>query len=430
MAVSTADLVCPAMACLRVSVLGMPEGQDGPDLQVLVAKLVNAFLETRWEWPRRFEQMTPYAFVLTDPNAAKMDKRALKALASELQLKLFGADGDTQGEVSLLVFEGSDIEVHRFARLPTEDVGRMLAGHRLEPPFEGSLDRIVASPALRREGRGPKMEAATETAAAKPSAVTAVFDDLEIGPAPERPALPATAPGQFEPLFSPLYMTVTQSFIGNMALCRRAGSRRVPSLLGSAPLPDVLVEAFDEGCVEGAVWALSQGPGGLLFVPLSFSSLVRPAGRRAYARFLCHLPAEHKARLGAAIYDTPRDPSFFAMSTIRRFLEPFVAEINLHVSDPNFEIDKLAPGMVGSVTLVLPNAEPSLRMSAAKQFLQSREIYKKKRVWPGLGPIMNQGELDICLSLRAPVISGPGIAGPATKPVNLRAFDVDMLPLS
>ena len=70
MAVSTADLVCPAMACLRVSVLGMPEGQDGPELQVLVAKLVNAFLETRWEWPRRFEQMTPYAFVLTDPNPA------------------------------------------------------------------------------------------------------------------------------------------------------------------------------------------------------------------------------------------------------------------------------------------------------------------------------------------------------------------------
>lgn len=428
MAVSTADLVCPAMACLRVSVLGMPEGQDGPELQALVAKLVNAFLETRWEWPRRFEQMTPYAFVLTDPNAAKMDKRALKALAQELQLKLFGADGDTQGEVSLLVFEGSDIEVHRFARLPAEDVGKMLAGHRLEPPFEGSLDRIVASPALRRETRLPKAEA-TGAYAPKPDAGVEVFDDLEIGPAPERAPPPPPTPGKFEPLFSPLYMTVTQSFIGNLVLCRRAGSRRIPSLLGSTPLPDVTVEAFDEGCVEGAVWALSQGPGGLLFVPLSFSSLVRPAGRRAYARFLCHLPAEHKARLGAAIYDTPRDPSFFAMSTIRRFLEPFVGEINLQVSDPNFEIDKLAPGMVGSVTLVLPDAESSLRMSAAKQFLQARETYKKKRVWPGLGPVMNRGELETCLSLRAPVISGPGIARPAAKPVNLRAFDVDQLPL-
>src|SRR5437016_5074961 len=99
MAVSTAELVCPAMACLRVSVMGMPQGQDSAELQTLVAKLVNAFLETRWEWPRRFEQMTPYAFVLTDPNADKMDKRALKALASELQLKLFGADSEGQGEV-------------------------------------------------------------------------------------------------------------------------------------------------------------------------------------------------------------------------------------------------------------------------------------------------------------------------------------------
>jgi hypothetical protein len=427
MAVSTADLVCPAMACLRVSVLGMPDGRDGPDLQALVAKLVNAFLETRWEWPRRFEQMTPYAFVLTDPNAAKMDKRALKALASELQLKLFGADGDAQGEVSLLVFEGSDVEVHRFARLPSEDIGRMLAGHRLEPPFEGSLDRIVASPA---SGRPSKTATATAVAAVQSPAASEIFDDLEIGPPPERATSPAPAAGPLEPLFSPLYMTATQRFIGNQVLCRRPGSRRMPSLLGHAPLPDVPVEAFDEGCVEAAVWALSQGPGGLLFVPLSFSSLVRPAGRRAYARFLCHLPAEHKARLGAAIYDTPRDPSFFAMSTIRRFLDPFVGEINLHVSDPNFEIDKLAPGMVGSVTLVLPDAEPSMRMSAARQFLQSRGVYKKKRVWPGLGPVMNQGELDMCLSLRAPVISGPGIASLADKPVNLRAFDVDMLPLT
>ncbi|MDB5458885.1 MAG: hypothetical protein JWO72_626 [Caulobacteraceae bacterium] len=428
MAVSTADLVCPAMACLRVSINGAPAGQDGPDLQVLVAKLINAFLETRWDWPRRFEQMTPYAFVLTDPNAAKMDKRALKALASELQLKLFGVDGESAGEVSLLLFEGSDVEVHRFARLPAEDVTRMLAGQRLEPPFEGNLDRITAAP--RREGRLARIEAATPAAIARALATADILDDLEVPPPFDRAPAPAPPARRLEPLFSPLYLTVTHSFIGNIALCRRAGTRRLPSLLGSTPLPEVSAEAFDEGCVEGAVGALSQGPGNLLFVPLSFSSLVRPAGRRAYARFLCHLPAEHKARLGAAIYDTPRDPSFFALSTIRRFLDPFFGEINLHVADPNFEIDKLAPGAVGSVTLVLPDAESAVRMSAARRFLQSRDLYKKKRVWPGLSPVLNQSELDMCLTLRAPVISGPGIARPSGQPVNLRAFDVDRLPLA
>src|ERR1035437_8242361 len=126
MSVSAADMASPAMACLRGSIHGMPAGQNGPDLQVLVAKLINAFLETRWQFPRQFEQMTPYAFVLSDPKAAKMDRRALKALADELQLTLFGADSDGDGEVSLLVFEGSDIEVHRFARLPGEDVDRFM----------------------------------------------------------------------------------------------------------------------------------------------------------------------------------------------------------------------------------------------------------------------------------------------------------------
>jgi hypothetical protein len=156
---------------------------------------------------------------------------------------------------------------------------------------------------------------------------------------------------------------------------------------------------------------------------------VRPAGRRAYARFLCRLPAEHKGRLAAAVYDAPRDPSFFALSTIRRFLEPFFGEMNLHVADPNFEIDKLAPGVVGSVTLVLPDAEPSVRLSAAKRFLEARELYKKKRVLPGVGPLQNQAELDACLSLRIPVISGPAIAPTTIKPVNLRGFGVDQLPL-
>jgi hypothetical protein len=167
----------------------------------------------------------------------------------------------------------------------------------------------------------------------------------------------------------------------------------------------------------------------MMFVPLSFSSLVRPAGRRAYARFLCHLPAEHKTRLGAAIYDTPRDPSFFALSTIRRFLETFVGEINLHVADPNFEVDKLPPGVVGSVTLVLPDAEPSLRLSSARLFLKSLELYKKKRVFPCISGVASRDELDSLMVIRAPIVSGPGVAPAAPQPVTLRSFDIDQLPL-
>jgi hypothetical protein len=427
MSVSAADMASPAMACLRVSIHGMPEGQNAPDLQVLVAKLINAFLETRWQFPRRFEQMTPYAFVLSDPKAAKMDRRALKALAAELQLKLFGADGDGDGEVSLLVFEGSDVEVHRFARLPGEDVDRFMDGEALDPPFEGRADRISA--ARKREGRAdnPVRAAIDKARAPGPD----VFGDLEFGPSPQ-PAPPPPQPHQrtLDPLFSALYMTGSQSFVGNVVLCRRPGSLRTPSLIGPTPIAEITAEAFDEGCVDSAVWALSRGAaGGLLFVPLSFSSLVRPAGRRTYARFLCHLPAEHKARLGAAIYDTPRDPSFFALSTIRRFLEAFVGEINLHVTDPDFEIAKLQPGAVSSVTLVLPDREPKVRIAAVRRFLESREVYKNKRVWPGVGPVADAAELEACLTLRAPVVSGPAVAKATATPVASRKFELDRLPL-
>ena len=43
--------------------------------------------------PRRFEAMTPYAYLLSDPRSVEPDKTTLQALSRELQLKLFGASG-------------------------------------------------------------------------------------------------------------------------------------------------------------------------------------------------------------------------------------------------------------------------------------------------------------------------------------------------
>src|SRR6202000_3457187 len=138
----------PAMACLRVSILSPPGGQKAEDLQALVAKAINVLLQSRCEWARQFEEITAYPFVLTDPRSERMDKRGLKALAGELQLKLFGSEGE--GEVSLLLFEGSDLEVDRFARLSVDDVDRMLAGHAMPPAVRG-----LHRPHHRRRPRGP-----------------------------------------------------------------------------------------------------------------------------------------------------------------------------------------------------------------------------------------------------------------------------------
>jgi hypothetical protein len=424
MPVSTADLVSPAMACLRVSIVAAPGGQSAKDLQALVAKVINAFLETRWIWPRQFEQMTPYAFVLTDPRATHMDKRGLKALAAELQLKLFGADGD--GEVSLLMFEGTDVEVHRFAKLSIEDVDRMLAGEAMKPPFEGQIERIFAGNT--HEARLARIETAADRISPPGAPVSEGFEDLAFDP-PPRLATPK-AEAKFEHVYGGLYLTLTHSFVGSLALCRRTRRDRhlVPDLGSPEALPGLAAEVFDEACVESALQALSQDAAGLLFVPLSFSSLVKPAGRRAYARFLCHLPAEHKDQLGAAIYDTPRDPSFFALSTIRRFLDPFFGEFNLHVADPGFEVEKLAPNIVSSVTLVLPDREASARAAAVRRFMQMKDAYKKKRIWAGVAGLLNTNELDACLSLRVPVIGGPAVSGLAARPVGARTVDTAELP--
>jgi hypothetical protein len=413
MPVSTADLVSPAMACLRVSLLSPPGGQDERELQALVAKVINAFLQSRWEWPRQFEQMTPYAFVLTDPRSDRMDRRGLKALASELQLKLFGSDGE--GEVALLLFEGPDVEVHRFARLSVDDVERMLAGEALHPPFEGVLNHIAADFA-HDEPRGR---------------IDAPANDAEESESPRR-TVPPPVRGRQESIYAGLYLISTQSIIGSLALCRRPRRDRwvYPDLSTAEALPGMAAEAFDEGCVESALEALAQCATGLLFVPLSFSSLVRSSGRRAYARFLCHLPAEARCRLGAAIYDTPRAPSYFALANVRRFLDPFFGELNLQVRDPAFEVEKLAPDMVSSVTLALPpEREPAERLAAIRRFMQKREAFKKKRIWPGVGPLANRMELDVCLSLRVPVLGGPAVSELGVEPLGPVTADPDTLPV-
>src|SRR5215469_13831836 len=238
MGVSTADLVSPAMACLRVSILSPPGGQDERELQTLVAKVINAFLQSRWEWPRQFEQMTPYAFVLTDPRSDRMDKRGLKALAGELQLKLFGSEGE--GEVSLLLFEGSDMEVHRFARLSVDDVERMLAGEALHPPFEGTLDHITAE--LARD-YGPAWVGEPAEVVEEPPA--------RAQPVPRRS-------GRYEPVYAGLYLASAQSIMGSLAFCRRPRRDRwmFPDLSTAEALPGLPAEGFDEGCVDSAVQAL------------------------------------------------------------------------------------------------------------------------------------------------------------------------------
>jgi hypothetical protein len=383
------DNSCKAIACLRVILYGLQARQHAAELDALVGKLINAFLETRWIWPRQFAQMTAYAFILSDPRVKTLDKVALQALSRELQSKLFGASGG--GEVALILFEGEEPEVHRFAALEPEEVRRLTNGEGgVSPPFEGQLSHVTP--------HGAKVIDPT------PRIVSYSTPKFE---------------RNYEPLYRALYFAPSRRFFANIALCKPLGAVGLcDRLAGAHVLPGVATEEFDEGCVESALEALRQAPvQGQLFVPLNFSSLIRPASRLAYGEFLSRLPIGHRDKLSAAVYETPRDPSFFALNQISKYLAGHFGQFNLVVSDPGFEIEKLPQGLVASVGLVLPEADAPSRLASIRRFMQNREIYKRKQVWPGVLGVATRGELDLCVELRTPAISGPAVSQLTPGPI-------------
>ena len=382
-----------------------------PELDALVGKLTSAFLETRWVWPRQFSQLAPSAFILSDPRVQELDKEALQALSRELQQKLFGVSGS--GEVALMVFEGDEMEVHRFAGLEADALRQIARGDggSLFPPFEGQLSKVTAK-------------------GAEPVALRS--DDLDWVDTASRVSFSTPKfERNYEPVYRGLYFIPSRCFFGNIALCKPLGALTLRDLMTRANvLPGVATEEFDEGCVESAAAALTQTHvEGQLHVPLNFSSLVRPAMRQVYAEFLGRLPAHQKPKLVAAIYETPRDPSFFALSQMRKFLMEHFGQISLQVSDPAFEIEKLAPGVVTSVNLILPEIDPPARIAAIRKFMANRELFKRKQIWPGVMRVANRAEFEACLTLRAPVVSGPGVADLMLSPIGNAPRDFDALPL-
>jgi hypothetical protein len=354
--------------------------------------------------------MTPLAYVLTDPRALEPDKPELQALSRELQLKLFGISG--AGEVALLLFEGEELEVHRFAYLDASVLSRLLHGQADEvfPPFEGVLSRMTAKGIATLQLGAPLLATV------------------------EAPAVSFSSPkfeANYEPVYRGLYFTPSRCFFGNVALCKPLGAPGLrDQLVAAEVLAGVRTEDFDEGCVESAVAALGQAKvEGQLFVPLNFSSMIRPARRQLYGEFLKRLPARHKAQMVAAIYETPRDPSFFALSQACQFLADHFAQVNLFVSDPAFEVEKLPAGVVGGVTLVLPELDQPARIGAIRAFMQNRETFKRKQIWPGVSRVGARTELDACLSMRVPAISGPAVADLTSSPVGAARRETDGLPL-
>ena len=385
-----------AIACLKVFVGEELRFADSDTMAALVAKVAGAYLETTWTWPRRYGLVAPFSFVLADPRATQLDARELQTLAADLQFKLFGDNGT--GDIALLMFEGDQTDVMRFAGTHGDALKALLSGED-DGLFAGRICKItprgvssIAPPDGPVEGEPP----AEELAAIEPEPPGGGIDDLLDTP-------------QSKTGWWGIYYLQQERFVGS-GVDFRAGW---DSGFSAADSDDT---ARDLACLDAALLAMKTIATGYMFLPFSFSALVKPSQRELYRNRMESLPRGMRLRFAASVHDVPREPSFGAVSQIRTFLHPHFSLIDLHVKDPGFRIETLPVGAVNSVTLVLEGEDERARLATIARFLKDPAAYRAKRVWQGVTGVESLKELDLCRRLKAPFLSGPMVAPIADAP--------------
>ncbi len=393
-----------ALACLKIMVGEDLRFADVDAMAALVAKVAGAYLESRWTHPRRYGLVAPFSFVLADPRATLLDARELQAMAHDLHTKLFGHSGD--GEVSLLMVEGDKAEVMRFAGMPPQQLKALLAAEGLGEAI-GRVCRITP------EGVTSLVPVGGPVAGEPP--MEALQD---IAPEPPRPRV----------AYRGVFHASRELFVGNVAVWRAdeapdAFEIDAPaSLHGCDADHDILI-------LQSAREILGRQDSGVLFFPISFSTLIKPSARDQLLPHLRALPRQAHQRLAVGVYDTPRAPSFSAMQAIKAFLSPFFARLDLRVSDPAFRVEDLPPDFASSVTLTLPEGSESVRLSAASRFLRDAPTYARKRIWQGVAELRTRRELNACIEQKAPFLSGPAVTDLLETPTPITPCSSLHLPL-
>ena len=413
-----------AVACLRVladdASLARAEG-----LVEVVAKLSGAFLETRWIWPRRYGRVGPSAFLLADPRALEFDADELRHLARELQVKLFGVE--EAGEVSLLLFEGEQAEIMRFATCETEALKAALEADPDAPLLNGRIRRVTGAGVETVAHSGDPESIAPHAGLAEP-AVT----PEELLERIQRGDPPADAPAAASPTagYHAVYYTPRQNVIGSAVSDARLGASSLRGVFGNAGhLQGEAARLYDARCVEASQPVLAGSFSGLLFFPISFSSIVHRPSRELYLPLLGLLPPGRRSQLAAAVYDVPRDPSFTAVAQLTAFLRTYFSFIDLQVTDPGFRVEKLAAGVVNSVTLTITEMDQKARLASVRRFMDNRDNYKRQKIWPSLSHIRTKTELDFCLTQHAPFLSGPAVSNLLEAPADAISLAPSELPV-
>jgi len=405
-----------AVACLRVDVSAYRGAMTVAALEQLVHKFASAYLETRWSWPRRFAPLTDVSFLLTDPRSDELDVRELRRLSDELQRHLFGA-GD-EGAVALLVFEGSHAAVTAFAAMDARHVARAVEDPTLLPAG-GRLTRILPESSRPAE---PEPAALAPEAVGWASAPISLRRQLTEPPPPPPPAWEGV---------QGVYFVPRQVFFGDVVMYVPQNTRNHLSLVDGGEHMPKDAAAFDRACMGIATRLLEdRGRGALIYLPTSFTSLSRPSQREAYVELFAELPMARRTELAATVYDVPRDPAFASLRQVRALLESHVSVIDLRITDPGFEIEKLPSEFVSSVTLSLPDGDAHVRLSAMRRFAERMAHYKQRRIWPAVTNVRRRSELEAAARLRIPFLTGPGICSPVPSPVGGRAMSFGKLPMT
>jgi hypothetical protein len=450
-----------AIACLRILVAGIAPEPGRNVLASQVEAAADLYLKHRWKAPRRYGAVAPLAFVLADSRAERLDPVEMQALAVELETTLF--PGKAAGQVCLMTFEGDESAVLQFASLSQAELAGLIAGRGYDGPPghvqvitaeeiravpSAPVEAAPAAPApVVVKAAAPVQAAPTPTPAAPAQAAAAQVAPAKAAPAQATPAQatpaqatpaqaapakaaakpPAPASAPVKPPPPPatgwwgLYHPPSESFVG-AAIGLRA------DLDTARPTDDAALLTRDLNCLNDAQAAFAKaGDAGMLFVPFSFWNLTNPASQEAYKRRLSRYPMALRDRLGATIYDTPREPSLGLLSQIRAFLQPTFAFIDLNITEPNFPVATLPGELATSITLSLPDEEPRLRIEAIARFASSQGACRAKGVRQGVAGVRDAKELEACLAAGLRFVSGPGITDMMASPIG--AAPAAQLPL-
>lgn len=390
-------------ACLRIELptdrAAAHDPIHGP-IRGSVQKVTEAYLETRWRWPRRFTPLTDLAFVLVDPRVTELEVAELRRLADELQHHLFGSGGS--GEVSLLLFEGSTDSVIAFAKLSHDEIAALLAAPG-KLPLGGRLLRI------------------------RPGEHTAVE---HLGDSRPSPAAPPSARQEHVVGLLGAYLLSRQVFVADVLALATIGQAGYQCVVEDEYLTPQDAFAFDEACFRGVGEVLAQKTGGLpLGVPVSFSHIARPDPARPFQELLALLPRAGRAELNASVYGLPRRLPQGAAS-LHALLDPYFCTINLITADPRFEVEQLTARSVSSVVFCLRDHDATARHAAMRVFAGQHAAYRRRGVRQVLANVRTPAELAWAAELDLQIVSGPAVCGFLDQPVGGRAVPLARLPLT